>query len=48
MIVATSASDPDDSRLAPYDGVFDAYLAKPCDLDRLEELLAGCYSCAPC
>ncbi len=28
-VIATSATDPDDGRLAPYDGVFDAYLVKP-------------------
>ncbi|HZY83887.1 MAG TPA: response regulator [Gemmataceae bacterium] len=48
MVVAASATDPDDSRLARYDGVFDAYLGKPYDLDRLEELLAGCCSSAAC
>jgi DNA-binding response OmpR family regulator len=48
MVVATSATDPDDSRLTPYDGVFDTYLGKPCDLDRLEELLADCCSSAAC
>jgi DNA-binding response OmpR family regulator len=48
MIIATSASDPDDSQLYRYDGAFDAYLGKPCDLDRLKELLADCDSCATC
>lgn len=48
MVVAMTASDPDDSCLARYDGEFDAHLAKPCDLDRLEELLAGSRSCATC
>lgn len=48
VLVATSASDPDDSLLARYEGVFDAYLSKPCDLDQLEELLAGCGSYATC
>jgi CheY-like chemotaxis protein len=47
LVVAASATDPDDSRLARYDGVFDAYLRKPYDLDRLEELLADrCSSAA--
>lgn len=40
-IVATSASDPDDERLLPYRGVFDAYLGKPCDLERLHDLLSS-------
>jgi two-component system, sensor histidine kinase len=46
MVIATSATDPDDSRLARYDGAFDAYLGKPYDLDQLEELLASCCSYA--
>lgn len=41
FIVATSANDPNDPRIARYDGAFDAYLSKPCDLDRLAELLSG-------
>lgn len=40
-IIAVSASDPNDDRLARYKGVFDAYLNKPCDLERLEELMTG-------
>jgi DNA-binding response OmpR family regulator len=48
MLIALSASDPTDARLARYDGVFDANLGKPCDLERLEELLDGCQSLAPC
>jgi CheY-like chemotaxis protein len=40
LIVATSAGDPDDPRLARYDGAFDALVSKPCDLERLAELLA--------
>jgi DNA-binding response OmpR family regulator len=44
MILAESASDPTDGRLARYDGVFDAYLGKPCDLNHLEELLDGYHS----
>ncbi|HZV05387.1 MAG TPA: response regulator [Gemmataceae bacterium] len=48
LLVAVSASDPLDYRLARYDGVFDASLGKPCDLDRLEELLEGCQSHIPC
>jgi CheY-like chemotaxis protein len=40
LIVATSASPPDDPRLARYDGAFDVFLSKPCDLRRLAELLA--------
>lgn len=41
-IVAVSATEPDDSRLAPYGGVFDAHLVKPCDMDALEAILEGC------
>ena len=41
MIVAESASDPTDGRLARYHRVFDAYLGKPCDLNQLEELLTA-------
>lgn len=40
IIAAASASDPDDERLAPYRGAFDAYLGKPCDLGQLRELLS--------
>ncbi len=40
FIVALTANDPDDPRLARYDGAFDAFLSKPCDLDHLAELLA--------
>lgn len=45
-IVAATASDPSDDRLAPYEGVFDAYLGKPCDLDQLHDLLSS--HSAPC
>lgn len=45
-IVAISASDPYDPRLARYDGAFDAFLSKPCDLDRLAELLTDRYPSA--
>lgn len=48
MVIATSASDPDDSRLARYHGEFDAHLRKPCDPALLEELLTGGRSCATC
>jgi DNA-binding response OmpR family regulator len=46
FIVALTANDPDDPRFARYDGAFDAFLSKPCDLDRLAELLARrrCYT----
>ncbi|HEY7328810.1 MAG TPA: response regulator [Gemmataceae bacterium] len=40
LIVATTGSEPDDPRLARYDGAFDAFLGKPCDLEKLAELLA--------
>jgi CheY-like chemotaxis protein len=47
LVVAVSATDPEDSRLARYDGVFDDFLSKPYDPDRLEELLAvGCSAAA--
>jgi CheY-like chemotaxis protein len=47
-IVATTASDVDD-RFAEYDSSFDACLAKPCDLERLEALLvdANCFAESP-
>ena len=48
MVVAVSATDPEDNRLARYDGVFDAYLSKPYDLGRLEELLAERRPSAAC
>jgi DNA-binding response OmpR family regulator len=48
ILVAESASDPTDVRLARYDRVFDAYLGKPCDLQRLEELLQAGDSRAFC
>ncbi len=48
LVVATSATDPDDSRLARYDGVFDVYLRKPYDLGRLEGLLADRRPSAAC
>ncbi len=40
LIIAMTANDPDDPRLARYDGAFDALLSKPCDLDHLAELLS--------
>lgn len=46
VVIATSATDPDDSRLARYDGAFDSFLGKPYDLNQLEELLASCCSYA--
>lgn len=39
FIIALSANEPDDPRLARYEGAFDAFLSKPCDLDYLAELL---------
>jgi CheY-like chemotaxis protein len=44
-ILALSATEPDDPRLAGYAGVFDGHLGKPFSLDDLERLLA-CH--APC
>lgn len=46
FIIALTANDPDDPRLARYDGAFDAFLCKPCDFDHLAELLAHRH--APC
>jgi len=48
LILAESANDPTDGRISRYVGVFDAYLGKPCDLNRLEELLESCQSHVPC
>ena len=44
FILALSANEPDDPRLARYGGAFDAFLSKPCDLDYLAELLARRHS----
>jgi CheY-like chemotaxis protein len=44
LIIAISASDPDDPRLTRYKSAFDAFLCKPCELERLQELLADCRS----
>src|SRR5207248_8154720 len=41
LIVAASATNPRDPRLAGYADAFDAYLPKPYPLDLLEALLAG-------
>lgn len=41
FLVATSASDRNDPRVARYDGAFDAHFSKPYDLDRLAELLSS-------
>jgi DNA-binding response OmpR family regulator len=41
-IIAMSASDTDDDRVAAYNDVFDDYISKGSDLGRLEELLADC------
>lgn len=48
FIVAASATDRNDPRIARYDGAFDAYLSKPCDLEQLAELLASSHSHAAC
>ena len=39
-VIAVSATDPDESCLAQYDGLFEAFFAKPCNLQRLEQFLA--------
>lgn len=39
-IVALSATDPQDLRLAGYAGAFDGYLLKPCAAEDLQQLLA--------
>jgi DNA-binding response OmpR family regulator len=38
-IVAMSANDPEDSRLAPFSSLFDAYLVKPCNFEQLQALI---------
>ena len=48
FLVATSATDPCDPRLADYSGVFDLHLPKPYPLDDLEALLAGRAAHAGC
>jgi CheY-like chemotaxis protein len=42
VLVATSATDPQDPRLSRYAPLFDHYLLKPYNVARLEALLAGC------
>lgn len=42
LLVATTANGSDDPRLAPYNGLFNHYLHKPCNLERLEQLLTVC------
>jgi CheY-like chemotaxis protein len=46
-IIAVSASDPNDPRLARYEGAFDAFLRKPCELEQLQGLLTDCRPYAP-
>jgi CheY-like chemotaxis protein len=41
VVIATTATALEDICLAGYDGAFDAYLVKPYNLDRLEQLVAG-------
>lgn len=45
-IIAVSGTDPDDQRLDGYTHLFDGYLAKPYNLDRLEHLLGNHVSSA--
>jgi CheY-like chemotaxis protein len=45
-VVATSATEPDDARLARYDGVFDAFLPKPYDPQMVNDLLKASHSYA--
>jgi DNA-binding response OmpR family regulator len=40
LLIAVSGSDPSDPRLARYKGAFDAFLSKPCEWERIQELLA--------
>lgn len=47
LIIATSANDPDDPRLARYESAFDAFVGKPYDLDHLAELLAYRHAYVP-
>jgi anti-anti-sigma factor len=42
LLVAMTANASDDPRLAPYNGLFNYYLRKPYNLERLEHLLADC------
>ena len=42
LIVATTGTEPQDQRLTGYAGVFDSYLPKPYNLERLESLLGTC------
>ncbi len=42
VLVATTANDQDDPRLAAYNGLFNHFLRKPYNLDGLEKLLASC------
>jgi len=42
ILVATTANESDDPRLAPYNGLFNHYLRKPYNLEQLEHLLAAC------
>ena len=42
LIVATTGTEPQDRRLIGYAGVFDAYLPKPYNLERLESILGTC------
>jgi two-component system CheB/CheR fusion protein len=42
VLVATTANDPEDPLVAPYNGHFDHYLRKPFNVEQLERLLLAC------
>jgi CheY-like chemotaxis protein len=46
-LLAMTAADPSDARLAGYDAVFDAFLLKPYDLGELEGFLTACSAQCP-
>jgi anti-anti-sigma factor len=47
ILVATTANESDDPRLAPYNGLFNHFLRKPYNLEELEDLLAACVARLP-
>jgi CheY-like chemotaxis protein len=47
VLVALTATEPDDPRLSGRLGAFDHYLKKPYSLEALERILAGCAARTP-
>jgi CheY-like chemotaxis protein len=47
VLVATTANNQDDPRLAAYNGLFNHFLRKPYNLARLEQLLGSCVPHTP-